>query len=118
VKAVSFACALVIAGLTAAFGLAQTTESVSVARMVEPIQLDGKLDEAIWQFLLAEKDRLRSWSGDILHCPENGPLGKQSRITFLARHGNGRKRCGLGCSELGSDAARGSRETGKAVSSS
>jgi hypothetical protein len=49
VKATSFGCALVLTGLTVAIGLAQTNESVSVARILEPIQLDGELDEAVWQ---------------------------------------------------------------------
>ena len=40
---------------------------------------------------LAEKDRLRPCRSDTPKWPQNGPLRRQNRITFLASHGNRRK---------------------------
>ena len=50
-----FRRALVMVSLTVAIGLAQTSETVTVSRSVEPIQLDGRLDEPAWQSALVLK---------------------------------------------------------------
>jgi hypothetical protein len=40
---------LALTGMAVALGLAQQNESVTVAQSPDPIQLDGRLDEAVWR---------------------------------------------------------------------